>query len=85
MKLTEHELVERLDKEFEDCDFQISHCATKGVVKTVYFYEDKLSEEEWNRTLGREQMDIPVVDEDYGCVVGQHQDYHSPIFHKEIK
>ena len=28
-------------------------------------------------------MDIPVVDEDYGCVVGQHQDYHSPIFHKE--
>jgi len=28
-------------------------------------------------------MDIPVVDEDYGCVVGQHQDYYSPIFHKE--
>ena len=46
MKLTEHELVERLDKEFEDCDFQISHCATKGVVKTVYFYEDKLSDVE---------------------------------------
>ena len=31
------------------------------------------------------EMDIPVVDEDYGCVVGQHQDYHSPIFHKEKK
>jgi hypothetical protein len=28
-------------------------------------------------------LNIPVVDEDYGCVVGQHQDYHSPIFHKE--
>ena len=24
-----------------------------------------------------------VVDEDYGCVVGQHQDYYSPIFHDE--
>ena len=57
-KLEKTELVERLDKEFEDCDFQISHCATKGVVKTVYFYEDKLSDEEWNRTLGREQKEI---------------------------
>ena len=24
-----------------------------------------------------------AVDEDYGCVIGQHQDYYSPIFHNE--
>ena len=24
-----------------------------------------------------------AVDEDYGCVIGQHQDYYSPIFHDE--
>ena len=57
MKLTEHELVERLDKEFEDCDFQISHCATKGVVKTVYFYEDKLSDVEINNLSTEEIVD----------------------------
>ena len=57
-KLEKTELVERLDKEFEDCDFLICTNSTKGVVATVYFYEDKLSEEEWNRTLGREQKEI---------------------------
>jgi hypothetical protein len=58
MKLTEHELIKRLDNEFQDCDFQIADCSTKGVVKTVYFYEDKLSDDEWNRTLGREQKEV---------------------------
>jgi len=44
-KLTEHELLKRLDNEFDDIDFQISDCATKGVVATVYFYEKKLENE----------------------------------------
>ena len=44
-KLTEHELLERLDNEFDDVDFQITDCATKGVVATVYFYEKKLENE----------------------------------------
>ena len=41
MQLTEHELMKRLDNEFDDCDFRITECSTKGVVATVYFYEDK--------------------------------------------
>jgi len=41
-KLTEHELLKRLDNEFDDVDFRITDCATKGVVATVYFYEKKL-------------------------------------------
>jgi len=41
-KLTEHELIKRLDNEFNDLDFEIKECATKGVVCTVYFYEKKL-------------------------------------------
>ena len=44
-KLTEHELLKRLDNEFDDIDFQIIDCATKGVVATVYFYEKKLENE----------------------------------------
>ena len=44
-KLTEHELIKRLDNEFYDLDFQITDCATKGVVATVYFYEKKLDQE----------------------------------------
>ena len=43
-ELTEHELRKRLDNEFTDVDFQITECATKGVVATVYFYEKKLEE-----------------------------------------
>ena len=45
-KLTEHGLIKRLDNEFDDVDFQISNCATKGVVATVYFYEKKLEQEQ---------------------------------------
>ena len=44
-KLTEHELLKRLDNEFDDVDFRITDCATKGVVETVYFYEKKLENE----------------------------------------
>ena len=44
-KLTEHELMKRLDNEFPDVDFHYTECATKGVVATVYFYEKKLDEE----------------------------------------
>ena len=41
--LTEHELLKRLDNEFDDVDFEIRDCATKGVVATVYFHEKNLS------------------------------------------
>jgi hypothetical protein len=44
--LTEHELAKRLDNEFDDCDLSIHEDATKGVVATVYFYEEKHEEEE---------------------------------------
>ena len=44
-KLTEHELIKRLDNEFNDVDFSITDCATKGVVATVYFYEKKLEQD----------------------------------------
>ena len=40
-KLTEYELLKRLDNEFSDVDFSVRDCATKGVVAMVYFYEDK--------------------------------------------
>ena len=43
-KLTENELLKRLDNEFSDVDLSIHKCATKGVVATVYFYEDRLEE-----------------------------------------
>ena len=45
-KLTEHELLKRLDNEFYDVDFQVVTGVTKGVVATVTFYEDKLEENE---------------------------------------
>ena len=46
-KLTEYELLKRLDSEFADVDFSVRDCATKGVVATVYFYEDKFEESAW--------------------------------------
>jgi len=45
-KLTEHELLKRLDNEFDDVDFQVVESATKGVVATVQFYENKIEENE---------------------------------------
>ena len=45
-KLTEHELLKRLDNEFSDVDFEVRDCATKGVVATVSFYEKKLELEQ---------------------------------------
>jgi len=44
MKMTKHELLKRLDNEFNDVDFQVEESATKGVVYTVHFYEDNLKE-----------------------------------------
>ena len=43
-KLTEYELLNRLDNELYDVDFIVRDCATKGVVAVVYFYEDKFEE-----------------------------------------
>ena len=40
-KLTMNELCDRLDNEFEDCDFVIDESNTKGCVAVVYFYEEK--------------------------------------------
>ena len=45
-KLTEQELLKRLDSDFYDLDFRIQTSATKGVVATVHFYEDKIEESE---------------------------------------
>ena len=45
-KLTEHELMKRLDNEFPDVDFHYTESPTKGVVAKVYFYEKKLNEEQ---------------------------------------
>ena len=39
MKLTEHELLKRLDNDFSDLDFSVHESATKGTVAVVYFYE----------------------------------------------
>ena len=41
-KLSEQELLDRLDNEFDDCDFAIRESATDGCVAVVYFYEEKL-------------------------------------------
>ena len=43
-KLTEHELFERLNNEFDDVNFSIVPHVNKGVVATVHFYEDKIKE-----------------------------------------
>ena len=43
-KLTEYELLKRLDNEFEDVDFNVHIRTSKGTVAVVYFYEDKLEE-----------------------------------------
>ena len=43
-KLTEHELFERLNNEFKNVNFSIVPHATKGVVATVHFYEDKIED-----------------------------------------
>ena len=45
-KLTMHELCDRLDAEFYDVDLSIHDSPTKGTVAVVYFYEDKLEENE---------------------------------------
>ena len=49
-KLTMHELCKRIDNEFDDVDLSIHDSPTKGCVAVVYFYEDKLNEnnETWD-------------------------------------
>ncbi len=43
-KLSEQELLDRLDNEFYDVDFSVHESSTKGTVAVVYFYEDKFEE-----------------------------------------
>lgn len=45
-KLTMQELSKRLDNEFEDIDLTIHTSPTKGCVAVVFFYEDKLEDNE---------------------------------------
>ena len=45
-KLTGHELIKRLDNEFDDVDYQYCESPTKGTVAVVYFYEKKLNTED---------------------------------------
>lgn len=45
-KLTEYELLKRLDNEFSDVDFSVRKSATKGVVAMIIFHEDKFEERE---------------------------------------
>jgi len=52
-KLNEHELLKRLDNEFDDVDFEITDCATKGVVATVYFYEKKIDSRCYSQLSGQ--------------------------------
>ena len=52
-KLTMHELCKRIDNEFDDVDLAIHDSPTKGTVAVVYFYENKLKEQdnEWRNKL----------------------------------
>ena len=52
-KLNEHELLKRLDNEFDDVDFEISESATKGVVATVHFYEKKIDTRCYSQLRGQ--------------------------------
>ena len=45
-KLTMHELCKRIDNEFYDVDLAIHDSPTKGTVAVVYFYENKLKEQD---------------------------------------
>jgi len=61
MELTEHELLKRLDNEFDDVDFRVSECATKGVAAIVYFYEEKIV---YGHTKQSLEDEMPTVSED---------------------
>ena len=45
-KLTMHELCKRIDAEFDDVDLSIHNSPTKGTVAVVYFYENKIEDNE---------------------------------------
>jgi|TARA_R110001592_G_scaffold355660_1_gene656538 hypothetical protein len=38
--------------EFDEIDYRIEECATKGCVAVVYFYEDKLTKEQQITSYG---------------------------------
>ena len=45
-KLTKHDVADLLGSfnDFDEIDYRIEECATKGCVAVVYFYEDKVEE-----------------------------------------
>ena len=45
-KLTMHDVADLLGSfnDFDEIDYRIQECATKGCVAIVYFYEDKVEE-----------------------------------------
>mgnify|MGYP003142177528 CR=1 FL=1 len=45
-KLTMNELCDRLDAEFDDVDLSIHTSPTKGTLAVVYFYENKIEDNE---------------------------------------
>lgn len=52
-KLTINDVYDLLasSNEFDEVDYRIEECATKGCVAVVYFYENKLSKEEQKTVL----------------------------------
>ena len=54
-KLTKHDVADLLGSfnDFDEIDYRIKECATKGCVAIVYFYEDKLSKEKQKTVLER--------------------------------
>ena len=52
-KLTMHDVADLLGSfyDFDEIDYRIQECATKGCVAIVYFYENKLSKEKQKNIL----------------------------------
>jgi hypothetical protein len=52
-KLTMHDVADLLGSfnDFDEIDYRIKECATKGCVAVVYFYEDKLNKEKQKTVL----------------------------------
>jgi len=52
-KLTMHDVADLLGSfnDFDEIDYRIEECATKGCVAMVYFYENKLSKEKQKTVL----------------------------------
>jgi len=60
-KLTMHDVADLLGSfnDFDEIDYRIQECATKGCVAIVYFYEDKLSKEKQKTVI--EGYEIPYT------------------------